>query len=392
MKSNTLGEQNQEETKSTGKPWQNGIPLDTLKQIESKFDMDYNKYSLSPFTRMKKNDVAKYIHNQELMGWSRGMYVLQEVKVRSPICMFPNDVKIGEKLPGDCVISYITGDFKWVPRGYINSPVWLYCWAENTKCREQVEKQGFRYIGGKITTFGEIFSIYFKDSETQLFPRDHPAVYNKAQFINIMKVGDVGHPQWISKIKKRLCELDLQFTNHYSNYNNGKSWSAISLRGYSADPGFITDPVEMNAKWHEKHKGEIFALQDTPLRQQFPEVNKLIASIFPGSEIHRIRFMKLNGHDGDLGRHTDISDPKGGKDIGKLLRFHFPIITNPDVIFTSWHSTGFKSEKNMKVGEYWFLDTRYPHMVHNGGDTDRIHLVIDVVIDYNILGRINPNG
>ena len=32
----------------------------------------------------------------------------------------------------------------------------------------------------------------------------------------------------------------------------------------------------------------------------------------------------------------------------------------------------------MKQGECWYLDTRKPHEATNGGDVDRIHLVIDV--------------
>mgnify|MGYP003306674190 CR=1 FL=1 len=62
-------------------------------------------------------------------------------------------------------------------------------------------------------------------------------------------------------------EKSLEFTNHYSNYNKEKAWSAISLRGYSPDWRFITKPVEMNKKWQEEHKDEKFELQDTELRK-----------------------------------------------------------------------------------------------------------------------------
>ena len=33
----------------------------------------------------------------------------------------------------------------------------------------------------------------------------------------------------------------------------------------------------------------------------------------------------------------------------------------------------------MKEAEAWYLDVRKPHRAVNGGDTHRIHLVIDVV-------------
>jgi aspartyl/asparaginyl beta-hydroxylase (cupin superfamily) len=33
----------------------------------------------------------------------------------------------------------------------------------------------------------------------------------------------------------------------------------------------------------------------------------------------------------------------------------------------------------MPAGEWWYLDQRKPHTARNGGSTDRIHLVCDVV-------------
>jgi aspartyl/asparaginyl beta-hydroxylase (cupin superfamily) len=38
----------------------------------------------------------------------------------------------------------------------------------------------------------------------------------------------------------------------------------------------------------------------------------------------------------------------------------------------------------MKTGEAWFLDTRKPHRAINGGEEDRIHLVIDVVANESV--------
>ena len=50
------------------------------------------------------------------------------------------------------------------------------------------------------------------------------------------------------QLAKQLEEMNIEYTNHYSNYNKAKSWSAISLRGYKNDYRFITKPVEMNKK------------------------------------------------------------------------------------------------------------------------------------------------
>ena len=58
-----------------------------------------------------------------------------------------------------------------------------------------------------------------------------------------------------------------------------KSWSAISLRGYSPEWSFITKPAEMSKKWKEENKDVEFKLQDTELRKMFPEVEELLKMV-----------------------------------------------------------------------------------------------------------------
>jgi hypothetical protein len=101
-------------------------------------------------------------------------------------------------------------------------------------------------------------------------------------------------------------------------------------------------------------------------------------------EIHRIRFMKLKSGNGELDRHTDLVDTDSGVGNGKLMRIHFPIVTNDRVMFESWELTGNKQCVNMKVNEAWLLDTRKPHRAVNEGEEDRVHLVIDVVANSNV--------
>lgn len=54
-------------------------------------------------------------------------------------------------------------------------------------------------------------------------------------------------------------------------------------------------------------------------------------------------------------------------------RIHIPIITNPDCIFTVGEES-----INMKEGEIWEMNNdKKKHSVHNNGDDDRVHLIID---------------
>ena len=67
--------------------------------------------------------------------------------------------------------------------------------------------------------------------------------------------------------------MDIEYTNHYSNYNKAKSWCYI-IRGYKNDYRFITKPVEMNKKWKEENKDEVFEMQDTDWRQEVSSSRK----------------------------------------------------------------------------------------------------------------------
>lgn len=57
-----------------------------------------------------------------------------------------------------------------------------------------------------------------------------------------------------------------------------------------------------------------------------------------------------------------------------MFRLHIPIITNSNVEFILDGQRIIMNE-----GECWYLNTNFIHSVKNGGDKDRIHLVIDGV-------------
>jgi hypothetical protein len=85
-----------------------------------------------------------------------------------------------------------------------------------------------------------------------------------------------------------------------------------------------------------------------------PIVKAMFYSMLPGAELHPHR------------------DSSGTLELG-LLRFHIPIETNPDVSFMVS-----KKRVPMKSGELWALNTSYLHAVENKGQTDRVHLVVEV--------------
>jgi hypothetical protein len=71
-------------------------------------------------------------------------------------------------------------------------------------------------------------------------------------------------------------------------------------------------------------------------------------------------------------KHTDLDL---SAEYGEA-RLHIPIITNDDV-----HFYVNDNEVIMAEGECWYLRLSDPHNVDNTSDVDRIHLVLDVVIN-----------
>jgi len=362
------------------KEWQHGYELDYLKGLEKQYE-EYNKFTLSPFAKYKKNNIAEALHKKTLVKLDENtMLEIAESKSASNITMH-GDTVIAKKQKGDITFGKLLGDTNILELEivkYKSRDCWMYVWAENKEHCQFAEDLGFCYVGPKITTYGEIFAIYYRGK-----PRDFPKV-DAAEYLSIKKVDNVD-VSVIQSIHEKLKNLPT-FTNHYSNYNKDKSWGALSLRGYSADPAFITKPIEMNDKWKEENKDADFYLQDTPLFEEFPEVKALLRNY--GEKIHRVRFMRLKPGGGELERHTDQVDPESGGSKGKLARIHFPIKTNDNVIFTVWDVKGNKQEVHMKAGECWFLDTRKTHMAVNGGDEERIHLVVDIVTEDKLYDRL----
>ena len=361
------------------KSWQHGYDLDYLKNIERQYS-EYNAWTLSPFAKFKKNNIAESLHKGNLLLLENANMEVVVSKSSSNITMHGNTV-IAKKQKGDITIGKLAGNLNTIKKqidSLDGKSFWLYVWAECAEHCRFAEENGFCKVGPKITTFGEMYMIYYRGEK-----RDFPK-YDLAELLSIKKVNDVD-VNLIEKIAQKLNELP-SFTNHYSNYNKDKSWSALSLRGYSSDPSFITKPIEMSDKWKEENKDVDFEMQDTPLYSKFPEVRELLKSY--GNKIHRVRFMRLKPGGGELERHTDQVDPDSGGSLGKLARLHYPIKTNENVIFTVWHTDGVAKKINMKKGECWFLDTRKPHMAVNGGDEERIHLVVDIETEKDLHDRL----
>lgn len=380
------------------KPWQKGFELSKINEIKGCFSK-YNSFAFSPFAQWNGPKVADSLLKERLVHIPGAGYIdTHTTKTSTDIVMY-YDVVIGKRLKGDRIVNAIGledgGSFDTmasalrdlVTRDSTQS-TWAYIFEEDETQRKLVERAGFNKVGIKVTTFSEIYGVYFRDAVGVLSPREHPYV-DPAEKLSLVKLNTPELSKLCDAISEKLDKLEVEYANHYSKHNKKKAWSAISLRGFSQDPSFISKPACMGEAWNKEHANESYNLQDTEMRAFFPEVEQVVKLLGLGIQ-ERIRFMRLAPGGGELTRHTDQVEPDAGVTDGTLMRIHLPIKTNPKVDFTVWDYRGTERTVNMKKGELWYLDIRKPHRAINGGDEERIHLVIDIGAT-NELKSLLPN-
>lgn len=250
-------------------------------------------------------------------------------------------------------------------------PAALQIWQEHQWQRVLPRLLGLELGAVKIAASSEIRGTY-------VAPELAPEPYARHQRIGLARLpipiplGD------LVPLLEQVRELGA-YAQHYSSYNARGSWTALSLRGFYDEPERIEKPSEMSKRWKADRPGDLEReIRDTPLRAQLSAVEPILAAL-PCQSLERVRLMALAPGGGELTRHADITDPDAGAEIGKVLRLHFPLITNPAVVFTSWDLEGRRHAGSMRRGAVHYLDTRKPHTAHNGGESPRIHLVADVV-------------
>jgi hypothetical protein len=247
---------------------------------------------------------------------------------------------------------------------------------ENKKAVHLMDKLDLNYICTKISSFADYKSIYVNSNvQHEQIPTNEEIGIHK-----LNKKFD------ITSLINEIKELP-EWANHYSNYNKKSSWSALSVKGYSDDITFIEQPAEMSKSWKKENPEKLeWTIRETSLLDKLPSIRKILNQI--DGNTHRVRLMRLSANQGTLGRHTDAQTDYHGIKIGKIMRLHIPLITNNEVNFKVWDLKGVKIEKHMKMGELWYLDVRKPHEAVNNGLNDRIHLVIDVESNKNVLSML----
>lgn len=148
------------------------------------------------------------------------------------------------------------------------------------------------------------------------------------------------------------------FVPHFNTRYYQGDWSAVPLRSVGGRVDQIyPDPTKKDA----------FA--DTPLLARCPYVREVLASFACPQQA--VRFLRLKA--GSIIK--EHRDHELGFEDGEV-RLHIPVRTNDQVFFLLE-----RKRVVMREGECWYNNLSLPHAVENRGATDRIHLVIDCVVN-----------
>ena len=180
---------------------------------------------------------------------------------------------------------------------------------------------------------------------------------NKAGLPDRVKLPVRFDPVLLARDLAALSSAD--WIDHFLTERYEGDWDVIPLRG----PKSAIHPVMMIATTPGTKE---FA--DAPALERCPYFREVIASF--DAEVRAVRLLRLTPGSVLL-EHTDheYTDDDG------TMRVHIPVVTNPDVVFLL---NG--TRVAMEAGTAWVLRLADPHSVANNGATDRVHMLVDLVM------------
>jgi hypothetical protein len=148
-----------------------------------------------------------------------------------------------------------------------------------------------------------------------------------------------------------------EWAPHFNTSYYEGDWSGVALRSTGgggsqlyADPT-KTEFVDTEVLQRCSYLREVLARFECPL------LSARLLRLRAGSQIREHKDLNLGFEDGEV-------------------RLHIPVFTNPDIDFVVGGE-----RLDLKLGECWYINFNLPHSVHNRGAADRIHLVIDCVLN-----------
>jgi hypothetical protein len=163
-------------------------------------------------------------------------------------------------------------------------------------------------------------------------------------------------PKWL---QAELAQIQPdEWVNHFNTSIYEGDWSGVALRSVGgAALTLYPDPTATGQ------------FSDTAILGRCPYYQTVLATFH--CPLTSVRLLRLKAGS-SIREHRDY---RLGYEDGEV-RLHIPVLTNPAVAFF------LQGERVwMRAGECWYLNVNLKHRVDNQSTADRIHLVIDCVVN-----------
>lgn len=114
---------------------------------------------------------------------------------------------------------------------------------------------------------------------------------------------------------------------------------------------------------------DINKLKNNESQEIMENIYKHLENIYD-AKVVRSEIIKMHGKS-SIPSHID-----SGEFLYLGRRVHVPLVTNKDVIFTVLNHS-----LNMEIGKWYEINNSLPHSVNNPTDTERVHIIIDLVFN-----------
>lgn len=174
--------------------------------------------------------------------------------------------------------------------------------------------------------------------------------------LNSLKLPLSFHPL---RLKSDLSKIEPgEWVPHFNQRYYSGQWSAVALRSV----GGLSTQIYPDPTAHG-------SFADTEILARCRYMREVLASF--ECEIESARLLKLTAGS-SIREHRDYNL---GYEDGEV-RVHIPVQTNDEVAF---YLAG--RRLRMLEGESWYLNFNLPHRVENRSATDRVHLVLDCLVN-----------
>lgn len=155
-----------------------------------------------------------------------------------------------------------------------------------------------------------------------------------------------------------------EWVDHFNQSIYEGNWSGVALRSVGGKPmSLYPDPTATDSFADTEILARCPYFQEVLATFECPLTSARLLRLQAGSHIRPHRDYRLGYEDGEV-------------------RLHIPIVTNPDVAFF------LEGDRiPMAEGECWYVNVNQRHWVDNQSVTDRVHLVIDCVVNEWLAAR-----